>query len=214
MGVGNDMFKDHLKKQFIESIESVEISEGVIKDDPKYWTFKFRNIADPIKIDAELLDNPTAFRKKYLKLTNKPAPPLDIGSWYDVLDMLSETATYTTYEEESDEVYLAKTIMAEIQSLGVINVEDPKLKKDPSRIYKTRGYISKKYGSYNCKCIHHSIIKNIVEEAGFKFTPRIVSGSLTQLGYKLPSSKSITIHGLDVRVWAFVQQDTTNQEGA
>jgi hypothetical protein len=188
-------------REFITSVTEVTIFEGRIKDDPKYWEIKFNGLDTPIKIEAEDLDSSIAFKRKFLKLTNTPAPPLKASEWFIALKYWSEKATQGKYAEESDNVYVAERLFEEIRGLT-------KIERD--HVLRAKGYVIHD----GHRCVQHHTIKALMEGLGFKLNPRLVSDTLTQLGYKNPGSEKIWINALKkpVRFWWFKETAFKNEE--
>lgn len=203
MSLSEDIGKlNYEVRGFLDSILEVTIYEGRIKDDPKYWEIKFNGLDTPLKIEAEDLDSSKAFRRKYLKLTNMPAPPLSTTDWYIVLKALGENANHGQYVEESDNVYVTETLFERIRELQQIKMDSA---------LKAKGYVL--YNGY--RCIHYNTIKDLMEALNFKLTPRILSDTLTQMGYKEPGTPAIWVKELNkvVRFWWFKAEKFESPKG-
>lgn len=193
MSLAEDIGKlDYEVRTFIDSIESVTIYEGRIKDDPKTWEIKFNGIDTPLKIDAEELDSTKTFRRKFLKLTNTPAPGFRASDWYLSLKFLAEKATLKKTAEESDNVFVAESLFELIRDLQEIKKE---------HVLKSKGYVAHE----GFRCVHLYTIKELMEGLNFKLTPRILSTTLTELGYKSEGTPALWVKGLKkhVRFWWF-----------
>lgn len=179
-------------RELLDCISEVTIYEGRLKDDPKFWIITFNGSNTPLKIDAEDLIVQKRFLQKYFKLSNTPAPRMKTDEWETFLRALSARATVGTYHEETDNVYIAETVLEKIRDL-------PKIKKEMATW--SKGYIEQD----GYRCVHHNTIKESVEGLGFKFTGRILSDTLTQLGYKEEGTNEIWINELKkpVRFWWF-----------
>jgi len=187
---------DYEVRTFLDTIESVTICEGRIKEDPKTWEIKFNGINTPLEIDAEALDSTIAFRRKYLKLTNTPAPGIKGSEWYICLKYMAEIATISQTREESDNVFVAEALFELIRDLTPIKKE--------LVLKGAKGYVP--HEGY--RCVHLYVIKELMEGLNFKLTPRILSTSLTQLGYKEEGTPAIYVKDLKkhVRFWWFKEE--------
>lgn len=197
MSLAEDIGKlDYEVRTFLECIEEVTIYEGQIKDDPKYWEFKFKGLDTPLKIEAEELTSSKAFQTKYIKLANTPAPCFKANEWYLILKALAEQAKLSQYVEESDNVYVAKSLFELIQDL-------PPIKKELV-LRGAKGYVP--HEGY--RCVHLYTIKELMEGLNFKLNPRILSTTLTQLGYKEEGTPALWIKELNkhVRFWWFKEE--------
>lgn len=192
MDPGNNWYRNPQIDALLEAVESVTIYEGRIRDDPKLWEICFKGLNTPLKIDSEQLDSAGPFRRKFLKLTDTPAPPLKASDWFAFIAGLSERAEHKKSLEESDNVYIAETVMEAIRAQNIIKLESATTHK---------GYVP--IDGY--RCVHHHTVKELTEGLGFKFTGRILSDTLTQLGYKEEGTKQIRVKGLKnpVRFWRF-----------
>ncbi|WP_367344151.1 hypothetical protein [Methanomethylovorans sp.] len=184
---------DDLKK-LVDSIESVTIYEGRVKNDQKTWKIKLAGVDTPLSVDAEALTTPRVFSQQHLKWTNSPAPHFKPGKWNVFVAYLSERAEQKQTESESEEVYIAETVYEALMELDAIN---------PEHIKKKKGYIP--IDGY--RGIQHYTLKEITEGLGFKYNSKVLSDTLTQLGYKKEETSLKWIQGLKrpVRVWLFYE---------
>lgn len=192
MSLASEWTKKTQIDALLDAVEHVTIYEGRIRDDPKVWEICITGLNNPLKIDSEQLDSARAFRRQFLKLTDNPAPPLSPSDWYTFITSLSERAEHKKSVEESDNVYIAETVLEAILDLPAIK---------PGSVTKHKGFVP--IDGY--RCVHHHTVKELTEGLGFKFTGRILSDTLTQLGYKEEGTRLKWINELKraVRFWWF-----------
>lgn len=175
-----------------KSIDKVVITRGVLDDDPIIWELHI--FGKVLKIEAENLENQRAFRVKYLRAFNRPAPKLQTKDWETIVEVLADDKDKTTVieqVEESENVYIARQVFENIRKMPIDTDIDCAI---------TGRCLLQKDNMY---VLLSQKVADIAKEMGFKFTPNQLSPAMVGLGLKTAGTSSISLKGKDYRVWEF-----------
>lgn len=180
-------------------IEKVVIVKGAIPSDSTIWEFHI--LGHVLKVDAEDLENMSTFRKQYLKAFDRPAPKIKASRWPDILDALATDEDKVERQqapEESSNVFIAR------QLFEIICEKD--ISDDPEEAISGLSFF--KYIAEDDKetyyCIPSHVLKNTVDESGFKIPLSDLSNTMTEL--KLKRAGTLLVRygkGRQKRTWCF-----------
>jgi len=180
-------------------IEKVVIVKGAIPSDPTIWEFHI--LGHVLKVDAEDLENMSTFRKQYLKAFDRPAPKIKASRWTDILDALAnddDKVEHRQAPEESGNVFIARQLFETLCEKDIS--EDPEDAISGLSFFK---YISEA-DNETYYCIPSRILKDTVDNSGFKIPLNELSNTMTEL--KLKRAGTLLVRygkGRQKRTWCF-----------
>lgn len=192
--------------KLFDMIDKVVIVKGVIPSDPVTWEF---HILDHVlKVDVENLENMRCFKKQYLKAFDRPAPRVNAAQWSNIIDELSEDkAERIQAVEESGNVFIARQLFEIICEKEIS--DDP---EDAISGLAFLNYVTPN-GNDTYFCIPSHVLKNTVDESGFKIPLNELSGTMTELKMKKPGTEPIRYgKGRQKRTWCFFPDAVLEQQ--
>jgi len=192
--------------KLFDMIDKVVIVKGAIPSDPVVWEF---HILDHVlKVDVENLENMKCFRKQYLKAFDRPAPKIKTTQWSNILDELAEDKVERIQStEESGNVFIARQLF---EILCEKEISD-----DPEDAISGLSFL--KYvtpdGNNTYFCIPSYVLKNSVDDSGFKIPLNTLSETMTELRMKKPGTEPIRYgKGRQKRTWCFFPDAVLEQQ--
>jgi|GEM_PF-3838123 len=205
-------FKEELSpaEKLYTMIEKVVIVKGRLSTDQTVWEFHLGG--EVLKIEANVLENPKAFRSQYLSVFDRPAPIIKPNAWINLLDNLSDEENNKVERreapEESNNEFIARQIFELVCQMELstdaedaINAQslfECELKEDKKTYY----------------CLpSQALIDNIVSASGFKITPKELSQAMTELGFKKEGTQRVWYNGEQKRSWCFIPEAVLKEKG-
>lgn len=190
-------------------IGKVVIEKGRLSTDPTVWEFHIGG--EVIKIEADVLENPKAFRSQYLSTFDRPAPIIKANDWINFLDNLTDPENqkieHREAPEESNNEFIARQIF-EIVCEREIS-EDADDAENGRCLYK---HVLKKDGKQYYS-MPSTAFKETVDEAGFKIPLNELSGAMTELEMKCASTPKVWYNGKEKRSWCFISEAVLKERG-
>jgi hypothetical protein len=179
----------------VSNITKVEIEVGHVKSDPTTWNIHFKG-DKVIRINSKKIEVESVFRQEYITTFNKASPFFKKKDWGTFVGYLSDIATVVQSKEETENVYVAQQLMEILLEYNITT--------DSNMIIQKNAFGRFFFDNGNKYCVLSNQIKHEVEEElGFKFNPKILSETLTDLGYKDAGTTAIRINGKRPRFWLF-----------
>jgi hypothetical protein len=180
-----------------DMIDKVVIVKGAILSDPTIWEFHIQGKV--LKVDTENLENMSSFRKQFLKAFDRPAPKISSVQWPNILEELAEDkAEYIQATEETGNVFIARQMFEIICELEIS--DDPEDAISGMSLFKHE--LEDDHIIY-C-CMPSPIIKNKVDESGFKIPLNELSTTMTDLKMKRAGTPAVRYgKGRRQRTWCF-----------
>jgi hypothetical protein len=194
------------EQKLYEIIEKVVIIKGAIPSDPCIWEFHIES--QILKVDAEKLESMSPFRKQYLKVFDRPAPKVKCDRWPFILEALAEDkAESIQAPEESEHVFIAREIFESICEREVSDMAEDALS----------GMTLFKHEHEKDKQVYFSmpsnILKEIVDNSGFKIPLNKLSEAMSELGFKKAGTDRVWYNGIQKRSWCFIPEAILTEKG-
>lgn len=192
--------------KLFDMIDKVVIVKGAIPSDPVIWEFHI--LGHVLKVDVENLENMKCFRKQYLKAFDRPAPKIKATQWSNILDELSDDkAERIQTPEESGNVFTARQLFE--------NICEKEISDDPEDAISGLAFLNYVTPDGNNKyyCIPSHVLKNIVDDSGFKIPLNTLSETMTELKMKKSGTEPIRYgKGRQKRTWCFLPEAVLEQQ--
>lgn len=180
-------------KELFDKIEKLTIKKGIISTDITIYEFKLKkdNSYSNFSVDSDKLDTMKEFRKQYQKVMNYPCVRCTNVEWDNLLFALIKKWELTETSEESETVFKAREIFAEICELDVST--------DPTDA--VTGYSLYEYNDYYY--LTSKKVRDIIETRNYRIPLNTLSTAMTELGLKKEGTEAIRFYGKQVRCWVF-----------
>jgi hypothetical protein len=182
-----------------ETLESVTIVKGHIPSDPTIYRIQIDGKC--IEVDAEKMDRPTTFKKKFLKMFYRPPAYMTPNEWSAFVELLGETAEVITAQEESEAVYIAREVMEKIREMPVS--EEPEEAATGRVFLMYMGYL----------CLKGTKITEIVESMRYHILPNKLSEAMTHLGLKKSGTPRIRCGAAGQHRFWWFYESAINEDG-
>lgn len=192
-------------------IEKVVIVKGRLSTDPTIWEFHISG--EILKIEADVLENPAAFRRQYLSIFDRPAPLIKTNSWINLLDNLADEENNKVERreapEESNNEFIARQIFE------IICDKERDISNDPEEALSGYSFFEYelKEDSKTYFCMPSLVLKNIVDGSGYKITPKELSQAMSELGFKKEGTQRVWYNGDQKRSWCFIPEAVLTERG-
>ena len=205
-------FKEELSpaEKLFELIDKVVIVKGRLSTDPIMWEF---HIGEKIiKVEADVLENPKAFRNQYLSTFDKPAPRIKTDAWINLLenlaDPVNEKVEHKQAPEESNNEFIAKQIFEIICERETSN--DPEDAISGLALFES--VIKEDHKKYFC-IPSKFLVDVIISGSGYKITPKELSQAMTELEFKKEGTQRVWYNGNQKRSWCFIPEAVSKEKG-
>lgn len=207
------VFKEELSpaEKLYELIDKVVIVKGRLSTDPTVWEFHIGE--DVLKIEANVLENPAAFRRQYLSVFDRPAPIIKTNAWINLLDNIADEENNKVERreapEESNNEFIARQIFE------IVCDKERDISTDPEEALPGQAFFKYelKEDSETYYCMPSLVLKNIVDGSGYKIPPKELSQAMTELGFKKAGTHRVWYNGEQKRSWCFIPEAVLKERG-